>query len=146
LESKTTPNQGMRLSLRNARFSGLLIACITGIGAVVYFAGPPIYFNDPSDPLPSVSEIVVFSALVCVYFGLLAALWFGGIDLIYHGTLRRRLARTDTLPHRLEPFLEQMSNLALVQRVGGGYMFLHRLLLEHFADRRRSQSDQPHPL
>ena len=39
------------------------------------------------------------------------------------------------LPRRLEAFLEQMSKLALVQRVGGGYIFLHRLLLEHFAGR-----------
>lgn len=132
VETKTTPNQGMRLSLRNARFSGLLITCVTGIGTVAYFLGPPIYFHDP---LPSILETVMFTVLVCGYFGLLAALWFGGLDLIYHWTLRKHLARAGVLPRQLEGFLEQMSKLALMQRVGGGYIFLHRLLLEHFANR-----------
>lgn len=132
VEAKTIPNQGMRLSLRNARFSGLLITCVTGVGTVVYFLGPPIFFNDP---LPSISQTVVFVVLVCAYFGLLAALWFGGLDLIYHATLRECLARAGILPRRLEGFLEHMSKLALLQRVGGGYIFLHRLLLEHFARR-----------
>lgn len=132
LEAKTTPNQGMRLSLRNARFSGVLITCVTGVGTVFYFLGPPIYFNDP---LPSVSQSVVFVVLVCAYFGLLAALWFGGLELIYHKTLQACLARAGIFPRGLESFLEQMSRLALLQRVGGGYIFLHRLLLEHFARR-----------
>ena len=134
LASKTKPNQGMRLSLRNARFGGLLITVVTGVGTLVYFVGPPLYFCDPR---PSISETLLFTTLVCGYFGLLATLWFGGLDLIYHGALRRRLARARVLPSRLEDFLEQMSRLALVQRVGGGYIFLHRLLLEHFAARGR---------
>jgi len=132
LEAKTKPNQGMHLSLRNARFSGVLITCVTGVGTVFYFLGPPIYFNDP---LPSISQSVIFVALVCAYFGLLAALWFGGLDFIYHKTLQACLARAGILPRGLERFLEQMSKLALLQRVGGGYIFLHRLLLEHFARR-----------
>lgn len=132
VESKTAPNQGMRLSLDNARFSGLLIACVTGIGTIVYFLGPPIYFDDP---LPSIGDTVTFTLLVCGYFGLLAALWFGGLDFIYHATLERCLARAGVLPRPLVAFLEQMSKLALLQRVGGGYIFLHRLLLDHFAER-----------
>jgi hypothetical protein len=81
---------------------------------------------------------VNFTALVCGYFGLLAALWFGGLDYLYHQTLQWSLARASIVPLRLEDFLEQMSKLALLQRVGGGYIFLHRLLLEHFAGRFQS--------
>jgi hypothetical protein len=132
MESKTIPNQGMGLSLRNARFGGLLIGSATFVGTVLLVIGPPIYFSDPM--LPWV-DVFAFSLLVGVYFGILAALWFGGLDFIYHWTLRRRLSATGVLPQRLPSFLEQMSRLALVQRVGGGYIFLHRLLLEHFADR-----------
>jgi hypothetical protein len=136
MASKTKPNQGMRLSLRNARFSGLLITGVSLIGTLIYFVGPPLYFDDP---VPSTTEIVIFTTLVCGYFGLLAALWFGGLDLIYHWALRRRLAGANVLPRRLEAFLEQTSKLALVQRVGGGYIFLHRLLLEHFANKSQPQ-------
>jgi hypothetical protein len=39
------------------------------------------------------------------------------------------------MPAHLERHLEQMSKLTLLQRVGGGYIFLRRLLLEHFANR-----------
>jgi len=134
LESKTSPNQGMTLSIANACFGGLLIACVTGIGTVFYFLAPPLYFGDP---LPSVFEAVNFTALVCGYFGLLAALWFGGLDYLYHQTLQWSLTRAGIVPLRLEDFLEQMSKRALLQRVGGGYIFLHRLLLEHFAGRFR---------
>lgn len=140
VETDTSPDQGIRLSLRKARLSGLLVACVTGVGAVIYFAGPPIYFGDP---LPSVSELVLFAVLVSAYFGLLAGLWFGGLDVIYHETLLRCLARRGTLPRRLATFLEEMSKLALVQRVGSGYIFLHRLLLEHFADRHRPTPAAP---
>ena len=143
MASKTKPNQGMRLSLRNARFSGLLITGVSVIGTLIYFVGPPLYFGDP---VPSTTEIVIFTTLVCGYFGLLAALWFGGLDLIYHWTLRRRLAGANVLPRRLEAFLEQMSRLALVQRVGGGYIFLHRLLLEHFANKNRGQNRGQRPI
>jgi hypothetical protein len=31
-------------------------------------------------------------------------------------------------------FLEYAVRLVLLQRAGGGYLFIHRLLLEHFAD------------
>lgn len=132
VESKTTPNQGMRLSRRNARFAGLLIGCTIAAMTPIYVLAPPIYF---ADPWPSWQDVVGLSLLTGIYFGVLAALWFGALDLIYQWTLRRRLAAAGVLPRRLEPFLDRMSRLALLRRVGGGYIFLHRLLLEHFADR-----------
>ena len=132
VESKTMPGQAMRLSMRSAMLVGALIACFTGVGTLMYSLGPPLYFDDP---LPPVAFTVTFCVLVGVYFGLLAALAFGAMDVIYHRILRGCLQRNGILPRSLAAFLDQMSALALLQRVGGGYIFLHRLLLEHFADR-----------
>lgn len=133
VETRTTPGQGMGLSLRSAGMVGALVTLVTGAGTILYFLGPPLFFGDP---LPSVPATAIFCVMVGAYFGLLAALAFGGMDVIFHRTLRRALARGGVLPRPLAPFLEQMSTLALLQRVGGGYMFIHRLLLDHFADRR----------
>ncbi|HEU0302849.1 MAG TPA: NACHT domain-containing protein, partial [Longimicrobium sp.] len=61
-----------------------------------------------------------------------ALFWFGGIDLVLHGTLRLVLALTGTMPLRLRRFLEYAVHLGFLRRAGGGYTFYHRLLLEHF--------------
>jgi eukaryotic-like serine/threonine-protein kinase len=38
------------------------------------------------------------------------------------------------LPWRLIPFLDHCVDLIFLRRVGGGYIFVHRLLMEHFAE------------
>jgi hypothetical protein len=38
------------------------------------------------------------------------------------------------LPFRLVPFLDHCVDLIFLRRVGGGYIFVHRLLMEHFAE------------
>jgi NAD(P)-dependent dehydrogenase (short-subunit alcohol dehydrogenase family) len=68
--------------------------------------------------------IVVFSP---------ALFWFGGIDLVLHAMLRLVLFLTGTMPLRLRRFLGYAVHLGFLQRAGGGYIFFHRLLLEHFA-------------
>jgi hypothetical protein len=35
---------------------------------------------------------------------------------------------------RLVPFLDHCVDLIFLRRVGGGYIFVHRLLMEHFAE------------
>ncbi|MFZ5857184.1 MAG: NACHT domain-containing protein [Chloroflexota bacterium] len=66
--------------------------------------------------------------------GLGAGLAYGGSSLIQHYTLRYILARNNLLPWRLVPFLDHCVDLIFLRRVGGGYIFVHRLLMEHFAE------------
>jgi energy-coupling factor transporter ATP-binding protein EcfA2 len=44
------------------------------------------------------------------------------------------LARSGVFPWRAVPFLEDATARILLRRVGGGYQFTHRLLLDYFAD------------
>ncbi|MFI5592864.1 hypothetical protein ACIA5G_47985, partial [Amycolatopsis sp. NPDC051758] len=44
------------------------------------------------------------------------------------------LVRAGIIPLRLRPFLDLAVDRALLLRTGGGHTFLHRLLLEYFAD------------
>jgi hypothetical protein len=64
-----------------------------------------------------------------------ALFWFGGIDLVLHATLRLVLSLTGTMPLRLRRSLDYAAHLGFLQRAGGGYIFFHGLLLEHFAAR-----------
>jgi DNA polymerase III delta prime subunit len=71
-------------------------------------------------------------------FGLGGELVFGLVDegggaVLLHYALRIILARTDRLPWRLVPFLDHCVDRIFLRRVGGGYIFVHRLLMEHFA-------------
>lgn len=66
--------------------------------------------------------------------GLIAWMIYGGLAITKHYTLRFILAINNLLPWRLVPFLDHCVDLIFLRRVGGGYIFVHRLLMEHFAE------------
>lgn len=68
-------------------------------------------------------------ALLGVSVGYVAA----GRALLGYWLTRLLLARTGLVPVRLLGFLDFASSATICRRVGGGYMFHHRLLLEYFA-------------
>jgi len=78
---------------------------------------------------------LIFFSAVWLVIGLMGGLNdFGGIAIIQHYTLRTIIARNNLLPFRLIPFLDYCTDLIFLRRVGGGYIFVHRLLMEHFAE------------
>jgi eukaryotic-like serine/threonine-protein kinase len=66
--------------------------------------------------------------------GLLIFAWFGGIDVVQHYVLRALLVRSNNIPWKYADFLDFAVEHVLMQRVGSGYIFMHRSLLEYFAD------------
>jgi len=54
--------------------------------------------------------------------------------VVRHGILRFWLWRTSLFSLNLPRFLEDARARVLLRRVGGGYTFTHRLLLDYFAD------------
>ena len=65
--------------------------------------------------------------------GVSVGLILGGIAVLQHYTLRFLLRVNQFLPFRLIPFLNYCVDRIFLRRVGGGYIFIHRLLMEHFA-------------
>src|SRR6185436_5843839 len=65
--------------------------------------------------------------------GLAAGLFYGGLACVQHALLRLHLWRGGAMPLNYAPFLDYAASRMLLRKVGGGYMFVHRLLLEHFA-------------
>jgi hypothetical protein len=54
--------------------------------------------------------------------------------VVQHYTLRFWLRRSQVFPWRAVDFLEDARARHFLLRVGGGYRFAHRLLLDYFAD------------
>jgi hypothetical protein len=58
----------------------------------------------------------------------------GFLPIMQHYSLRRVLAKNHLLPRQLIPFLDHCVRLIFLRRAGGSYIFVHRLLMEHFAE------------
>ena len=66
--------------------------------------------------------------------GLCIGLWYGGLDVIQHYIVRFLLWRAGAMPRDYARFLDYAAEeLNFLQKVGGGYIFVHRYLLEYFA-------------
>ncbi len=65
--------------------------------------------------------------------GLIFWLIFGGLVVIQHFALRFVLHRKGLLPWKLVPFLDYSSERIFLRKVGGGYVFVHRMLMDYFA-------------
>ena len=119
----TYPGKRIFLSIRNS-FSvflvfGLFVGLITGLVSWL------------SHRVIAEPKIALLFGLL---FGLVGSLSFGGADVIRHYSLRLMIATNNILPLRLIPFLDHCVDLIFLRRVGGGYIFVHRLLMEHFAE------------
>jgi hypothetical protein len=73
----------------------------------------------------------LFIGLTC---GLLLGLLNGWLACLRHIVLRWLLWRHKAIPWNYPRFLNYAAERILLRRVGGGYIFVHRLLLEYFVD------------
>jgi len=132
-ETKSSPNQGLQLSIRNAIFGGLITA--TGLGMIFTFGVGVMKAGGTGINLISGISSEINSGLnLILIFAPIAIFWYGGLDVIQHYTLRLILVIQVHTPANYARFLDYAVDHIFLQKVGGGYRFIHRLLLEHFAD------------
>jgi eukaryotic-like serine/threonine-protein kinase len=74
--------------------------------------------------------------------GLVVGLLDGGRSYLRHRVLVVLLRRQGLIPADLLGFLEYADSRILLRRAGGGYLFVHRLLQDYFANR-ADQTDPP---
>ena len=96
---------------------------------------------------------VLGGVLFGVLFGVLGGVLVGVLEsdnelntLIKHWRLYRLLAQQGMLPPQrrdLVPFLDEAARRLLLQKVGGSYRFVHRILLDYFADLYEQESAAP---
>ena len=108
------PNQGIWRSGRHSLVAGLTFG---GVGGLTFS-----FLANPVD------------GLVCGWIiGLAVGLLNGGIACIKHALLRWCLWRAGAIPWNYPRFLDYGAERMFLHKVGGGYLFAHRLLLEYFA-------------
>lgn len=154
-EHIVTPNQGI---WRSARYGAAMAGCIGAISIV--FAGAGDWMRGFSLPLAKYTIIdhlmvnitgdvlgffpttrqefltlhIIFIALRSgAILSLAAGLYCGGAAYVQHFTLRFLLWFTRCAPLDYPRFLDYAAERILMRKVGGSYMFIHRLLLEYFA-------------
>jgi hypothetical protein len=106
-EKATHSNQAIRKSLINAIIIGITTTIIIGL-------------------------VKDFSQGIAI--GLIFWLLSGGVACIQHITLRLILYYNGDIPWDYTNFLDYATDKLLLQRIGGSYKFIHRLLQEHLVN------------
>ncbi len=145
VESRTVPNQGIRKSAANAGVFMLIILLVGGlIGGLIgglLFGLVAVLMS----PAPSTKQQIVGligGMVIGLIFGLVAGLAFGliavlngsaGRACIQHFMLRAVLWHNNYIPWNYARFLDYATERMFLQRVGGRYRFIHKLLQDYFA-------------
>jgi hypothetical protein len=117
IERKLRPNQGISNSLRSA-VSLLLLSILP----LILLMGVDYILSD------RVARVVLVASWILPA----VLLYFGGLAFIQHYCLRFMLVLNNSLPVRIVGALDDMSDRILLRRVGG-WVFIHRALLDYFA-------------
>jgi hypothetical protein len=117
----TFPNEGIKRSMQNGLLGGLVCGLFMGLSNW-YSVG---------------LDFGLFMGLNTGFtYGLLA----GGQAFLYHFALRLVLWHNNFAPLNYIRFLDYAATRIFLCKVGGGYIFVHRLLLEYFAARHQTSA------
>ena len=122
IEQRAVPNQGIQSSRKNCLIVGLGTGLIFGL-----FYGLKVGLRD------GLFYGLIFGLFYGLIAGLVLGLKYGGVACIQHFNLRQMLHQKGCIPWNYAKFLDFASDRLLMKKVGGGYVFFHRMLLEHFA-------------
>jgi hypothetical protein len=126
VEAKSRPNQGIVLSLRNSFIAATLSGVI--LAALAFYVRKEAYAAD-------------YALRTGILTFLIAGALFGGGNVIKHYLVRLLLWLHKDLPWNMVRFLDDAADLIFLRKVGGGYIFVHRLLQQYFASLHRSRQE-----
>jgi eukaryotic-like serine/threonine-protein kinase len=132
IPTKIVPNQGIRQSRKNALIVGLLFGSGGILISLVIWLVTIVSAKPTEEDLGAVWLI---GLEIGVLFALLGAFRYGGLASLQHYTLRFLLAQQASITWNCARFLDYATERVFLQKVGAGYRFTHRLLLDYFADR-----------
>jgi hypothetical protein len=121
-EEHIKPNQGIWRSMRHGIFLGLGTGL--SIGSIFGFVGWLIFG-------PAGVSIGFIGMLTVGSIGWASG---GGRAYIKHVVLRFLLWHAGSTPWNYVHFLDYAAERILLRKVGGSYLFIHRLLLEYFVE------------
>jgi hypothetical protein len=144
LQLQSIPNQGIWNSLRSFLWTtifsyplGVSVVSITAeyskIQLFLQNAANDVISNIDLNNLWQATSTYLIPG---IFSTLLFSFFHGGITCVQHVCLRWVLWQRGIAPWNLTQFLNYCVERRLLQRVGGSYRFLHRELLDHFAEMR----------
>ena len=141
LEKTSTPNQGIKRSIKNI-FLLLGIALffiVIGLFIQNYIMPQLKTNNDLANIIIYVLFFIFCLAVSILELVISLSICNAILVLIKHFLLRFILHFQGYIPWNYADFLEYTVERIFLQRVGGGYIFIHRSLQEHFANQVRKQ-------
>lgn len=131
----TLPNQGMRRSVRNGIRIGIIGGLVGGSISIMAFSLILTQIGTifAAGLVGRLCFLLLCGSLGGTISGLIVGLPNGGIAYIQHMALRLLLWRSNLMPWNYPRFLNYAAEHILLRKVGGGYIFIHRLLLDYFA-------------
>ncbi|TNJ38910.1 NACHT domain-containing protein [Chlorobaculum thiosulfatiphilum] len=129
IDKQTETNQGVHRSFRYAVLSGIIIALFCAV-----------FFGMLYGLAFRLRDGLVVGLNGGIIIGLFSGLFLGGYAVIQHYVLRFLLWSEGFAPLRYVRFLDYAADLLFLRKVGGGYIFVHRMIMEHFAAMEDSES------
>lgn len=125
IQTQVVANQGIKDSWRNIFLFVLWVLLVTGLLCLRFQVSIHIFIDRGFSPQ-------VFLGYIIYIIGF-ASFEGGGQALLQHFALRLVLAWNRYAPLRYDLLLNYCTERLLLQRVGGRYRFMHKLLQDHFA-------------
>jgi hypothetical protein len=147
IENSVVPNEGIRRSARTALFAMLYVGLGAGLGYLLLMGliGGLVGLGLGLGLRKGLDFGLRWGLRLGLFGALSGALGGGGQVCLKHIILRLGLIRNGSTPWNYVRFLDYAANRILLRKVGGGYAFLHRMLLEYFAARYVEPSDSGAP-
>jgi hypothetical protein len=127
----TNPMERLHSSTRNS----LVIFFTVDLFFVLIFGTSTVILNIA---VASINIKLIDALRLGLVFGMLVglplAIQHGGNAVIQHYLLRSILTYNDFIPNQLVSFLDYSSDLIFLRKIGGGYIFIHRTMMEYFAE------------
>jgi len=151
IKEKQVPNHGIRRSARTA----VVIGCAVWLGMGV-LVGLAVALASRFSLVPwavgvwnrlyaSVTWSLINWGIWAMAFGWGAGMLYGGLACIRHLLLRFMLWHEGAMPWNYARFLDYAAERIFLRKIGGGYIFVHRLLLEYFAALNTTQNTSSPP-
>jgi hypothetical protein len=128
IQSRANPNDGLAGSGKNGLIIGLIASLIAGlIGASI--------FGLIGWRIDKLTTWLIGGLSLGPIVGLIVGLVCGWLAVIQHICIRLSLAHEGHIPYwRYDKFLDYAAEAGFLRKVGGGYIFRHRMLLDYFAE------------
>jgi hypothetical protein len=139
---KASPNQGIKLSRKNSLIVFVVTCLAVGLIGLLIGGLIGLLMSLQTKEVPYLALLggLIGGLSVGIFVGLIGGLKRGGSAVIKHYALRLILSMNGYMPFNFIKFLDHCARLILLKKVGGSYIFIHRMLLEYFAELDTSQN------